>query len=67
MAVIIAIGLVVAALPTAAKRYSTDLIDAISMGQKAAFRVIAGGLVVLEQSPLIGIGPGNYTLYPRKF
>ena len=35
MAAIIAIGLAVAALPTAAKRYSTDLVDAISMGQKS--------------------------------
>ena len=63
MAVFIAIGLAVAVLPKAAKRYSTDLVDAISMGQKSEhFRVIAGGLVAFEQSPLIGIGPGNYTL-----
>ena len=63
MAVFITIGLAVAALPTAAKRYSADLFDAISMGQKSEhFRVIAGGLVAFEQSPLIGIGPGNYTL-----
>ena len=33
------------------------------MGQKSEhFRVIAGGFVAFEQSPLIGIGPGNYTL-----
>jgi len=56
---IVSVGL----LPTTAKRYSTDLMNAISMGQKSEhFRVIAGGFIAFEQSPVLGIGPGNYTL-----
>ena len=56
---VVAVGL----LPTTAKRYSTDLKNAVSLGQESEhFRVIAGGFVAFEQSPILGIGPGNYTL-----
>jgi len=56
---VIAVGL----LPATAKRYSTDLMNAVNMGQKSEhFRVIAGGFIAFEQSPVLGIGPGNYTL-----
>ena len=61
---IVALAIIaVSLLPTTAKRYSTDLMNAVSMGQQSEhFRVIAGGFIAFEQSPVLGIGPGNYTV-----
>jgi len=65
--ILLMISTLALALPGMAKRYSTDLLQAASFGQQSQhYRVVGGGFVAFETSPVTGIGPGNYRLLSQK-